>query len=341
MMKLITFVIPCYNSAEYIGKCIESLLPGGDRIEIILVDDGSTDETASICDEYSERHSELIRTIHQENSGHGGAINTGLRYATGRYFKIVDSDDWVNTDALNQVLTQLEAFQRMEIAPDLLITNYVYEDRLNDTQKPMRYTNVLPQNRVFSWDDMGKFRISQYLLMHSVCYRTQLLRDCGIELPKHTYYVDNLFVYQPLPAVKHIYYLNVDFYRYLIGREGQSINQAVMVRRVDQQIKITKLMIQSRNLGEIKKSQPKLARYMLSYLSMMMTISSLLLIIGGAGKYKTQKKELWLYLRQMNPSVSYRIRYRSLYATTVVPGYFGNALVLLIYHVARKIYHFN
>ena len=81
-------------------------------------------------------------------------------------------------------------------------------------------TTTCSPNKVFGWEQIGRFRPSQYLLMHSVIYRTQLLRDCGLELPKHTFYVDNIFVYQPLPGGKNIYYLDVDLYRYFIGRSG-------------------------------------------------------------------------------------------------------------------------
>ena len=92
-MKLLTFAIPCYNSEAYMEKCIESLLPGGDDVEILIVDDGSHDRTAEIADAYEKKYLGIIRAIHQENGGHGEAVNTGIRNATGLYFKVVDSDD--------------------------------------------------------------------------------------------------------------------------------------------------------------------------------------------------------------------------------------------------------
>ena len=98
-MKLLTFAIPCYNSEAYMEKCIESLLPGGDDVEILIVDDGSHDRTAEIADAYEKKYPGIIRAIHQENGGHGEAVNAGIRNATGLYFKVVDSDDWVALDA--------------------------------------------------------------------------------------------------------------------------------------------------------------------------------------------------------------------------------------------------
>ena len=217
-MKLLSIAVPCYNSQDYMRHCVETLLPGGDEVEILVVDDGSKDDTAAIADELEAKYPGVVRAIHQENGGHGAAVMAGLKNATGLYFKVVDSDDWLDEAALKAVLDKLRAFAGAEQPLDLFIANYVYEHVEDNTQKVMKYTNVFPEGRVFTWNEIGRFRPSQYLLMHSVIYRTQLLRDCGLELPKHTFYVDNIFVYQPLPSVKNIYYLDVDLYRYFIGR---------------------------------------------------------------------------------------------------------------------------
>lgn len=98
-MKLLSVAIPCYNSEAYMSKCINSLLIGGEEVEIIIVDDGSSDRTAEIADDYAEKYPTIVKAIHQENGGHGQAVNTGIKNATGLYFKVVDSDDWVNQDA--------------------------------------------------------------------------------------------------------------------------------------------------------------------------------------------------------------------------------------------------
>ena len=211
----------------------------------------------------------------------------------------------------------------------------------DNTQKVMKYTNVFPEGRVFTWNEIGRFRPSQYLLMHSVIYRTEMLRACQLELPKHTFYVDNIFVYQPLPAVKSIYYMDVDLYRYFIGRADQSVNEKVMVTRVDQQVRVTKLMIDSHNLKQLYQTQRKLARYMTSYLSMMMTISSIFLIIDGSPAALGKKTELWEYLRTSNPELYHKLKYRSLSFVGNIPGYQGRKLSVKLYRLARKIYKFN
>ena len=340
-MKLLTFAVPCYNSQAYMEHCVETLLEGGDDVEIILVDDGSKDDTGAIADRYAAQYPDIVRVVHQENGGHGEGVNQGLRRAQGLYYKVVDSDDWADVDALRKVIAKLREFSQMEQPVDMLVCNYVYEHVEDQTQKVMRYTNVFPQNRVFTWDEIGRFRPSQYLLMHSVFYRTQLLRGCGLELPKHTFYVDNIFVYQPLPFVKTLYYMDLDFYRYFIGRADQSVNEQVMVKRVDQQLRVTRIMIDSHNLRSVAAQHRRLSRYMFNYLSMMMTISSIFLIIDGSPAALGKKTELWEYLRTSNPELYHKLKYRSLSFVGNIPGYQGRKLSVKLYRLARKIYKFN
>ena len=340
--KLITFAVPCYNSAAYMRHCIETLLSAGEQAEIILVDDGSTkDDTPAICDEYAAKYPTIVKAIHQENGGHGEGVNQGIRNATGLYYKVVDSDDWLDEAALRTVLAKLNTLTARGTAPDLMICNYVYEHVEDNTSHTVRYTNVFPQNRLFSWTHVGHFRPDQNLLMHSVMYRTQVLRDCGMVLPKHTFYVDNIFVYQPLPYVKRIYYMDIDLYRYFIGRADQSVNEQVMVKRVDQQLRVTRQMIESHDLHRLHQEQPKLARYMSGYLSMMMTVSSIFLILDGSPEALGKKTELWEYLRSKDVGLYHKFKYRSLSFVGNIPGYQGRKLSVKLYRLARKIYKFN
>ena len=342
MEKLITFAVPCYNSAAYMDHCVQTLLEGGEDIEIILVDDGSTkDDTPAICDRYAQEYPEIVRVIHQPNGGHGEGVNQGIRNARGVYYKVVDSDDWVDVEALHKALDKLRQFVRDRKLVDMLVCNYVYEHVEDGTQRVMHYRNVFPRNRVFGWDQIGRFRPSQYLLMHSVIYRTQLLRDCGLELPKHTFYVDNIFVYQPLPMVKNIYYLDVDLYRYFIGRSDQSVNEKVMVTRVDQQLRVTYHMIDAHDLHQVGAQSKRLSRYMFNYLSMMMAISSIFLTIDNSPEALGKKTQLWEYLRRKDQGIYHKMKYRAVSAVTNFPGYQGRKLSVRLYRLARKIYKFN
>lgn len=339
-MKIITFAIPCYNSAAYMEHCIETLLPGGDDVEIIIVNDGSSDDTGKIADDYASRYPGIVKAIHQENGGHGEGVNTGLKNASGLYYKVVDSDDWLDVPGMMKVLSVLKELCMKGTGPDMMVCNYVYEHSVDNTRHTVSYRNVFPQNRILGWDNMGSFRPSQYLLMHSVIYRTELLRECGLVLPKHTFYVDNLFVYMPLPYVKTLYYMDIDLYRYFIGREDQSVNEQVMLKRIDQQLYVNKLMIDSCDTLE-KLPSRRLSSYMVSYLSMMMTISSVFLQIAATKEALQKKSDLWSYLKQTNTRIYYRLRYRFLGTITNLPGKAARRMTIHLYRLTRKIYKFN
>ena len=337
-MKLLSIAIPCYNSEAYMEKCIESLLKGGEEVEILVVNDGSSDRTAEIADAYAEKYPTIIKAIHQENGGHGEAVNAGIRNATGLYFKVVDSDDWVNEEAYKQILKTLEELTRGPKTLDMLISNFVYEKQGASRKKVMQYRHCLPVNEIFGWDSVHMSK-GKYLLMHSIIYRTKLLHECGLELPKHTFYVDNIYVYKPLPSVKTLYYMDVDFYRYFIGREDQSVNEKVMISRIDQQLFVTKKMISMYELRLL--GSKKLRKYMVNYLAIMMTVSSILCIRSKKKENFEKKKELWAYLKKKDYRTYMKIRYGILGQTMNLPGRSGRRVSSLAYTVARRLIGFN
>ena len=338
-MKLITFTVPSYNSAAYMHKCIDSLLKGGDEVEILIIDDGSKDETGAIADRYEAEHPGICRAIHQENGGHGEGINQGLRHATGRFFKVVDSDDWVNEAALKRVLDTIRGMEGEEA--DLIVCNYVYEYADGSPTKTICYKNVFPDGKIVSWDETHRFSPSQYLTLHSAIYRTEILHQCGRVLPKHIFYEDNLFVYDPLPLTKKVCYLNVDFYRYLIGREGQSVAEATMVKRWSHQMLITKEVFAAHDLAKIKKENPKLARYMYQEVVLMVSIGSIFTRLNRTDEAEEEVKKMWAYMRSVNPALARRIRYASIATFVNFPGKIGRSVSIFFYHLAHKVVAFN
>lgn len=339
-MKLLSIAIPCYNSEDYMRNCIESLLPGGEEVEIIIVDDGSTkDRTAEIADEYAANYPGIVKAVHQENGGHGEAVNTGLKNATGLYFKVVDSDDWVDPESYQKVLAKLAELVHEGDPVDMMICNYVYEKQGAKRKKTVRYTTAFPQDQIFTWSDVKHFHLGQYILMHSVIYRTRMLQNCGLELPKHTFYVDNIFVYYPLPYVKTLYYMDVDLYRYFIGRADQSVNEQVMIGRVDQQIRVNKIMIDQYDLRAIQ--NPKLRKYMISYLDIMMTVSSIMLIRSGTEESLQKKKDLWQYLKKKDAGLFYKLYFGIFGRAMNLPGKGGRKVSVIAYKLANKVMGFN
>ena len=338
-MKILSIAVPCYNSQDYMEHCIESLLVGGEDVEILIVDDGSKDATAEIADNYAKKYPTIVKALHQENGGHGEAVNTGIKNASGIYFKVVDSDDWVDADAYRQILAKLQELTGGETTLDMFISNFVYEKQGARRKKVMKYTLELPQDRIFSWNDVLLMPKGKYLLMHSVIYRTKLLRECGLKLPKHTFYVDNIFVYQPLPHVKKMYYMDVDFYRYFIGRADQSVNEKVMIGRIDQQIKVNKIMVDEYDLYSIQNR--KLRGIMFNYLEIITVISTVMCLRSGSEENLEKKRELWSYIKNKDIRLFHHLRNGILGQTMNVPGKGGRKFSVAAYKLTQKIVGFN
>ncbi len=323
-------------------KCIDSLLVGGEDVEILIVDDGSTDRTGAVADEYAAMYPSIVKAIHKENGGHGSAVNAGLEHASGLYFKVVDSDDWVKESAYHKILDVLRDITMGDSTLDMLISNFVYEKEGEARHKVMKYRHALPQDRIFTWNEVRHFHKGQYILMHSVIFRTRLLKECGLKLPEHTFYVDNIFVFEPLPFVRNMYYLDVNFYRYYIGREGQSVNEEVMISRVDQQIKVNKIMVDylADHMDKIN-ARRKLKKYMVNYLEIITVISSILLIRSGTEENLEKKQELWKYIKKKDAGLYIRLRYGVLGNSMNLPGKSGRKISVEGYKICRRFYKFN
>ena len=343
-MKLLTICVPCYNSEAYMSKCIDSLLVGGDDVEILIVDDGSRDRTAEIADKYQALNPNIIRVIHKENGGHGSAVNTGIDNATGVFFKVVDSDDTLKESAYKKVLKTLHDLNGGTPQLDMLLCNYVYDKEGEARHKVIQYRRTLPVNRMFTWEEVGHFFKGHYILMHSVIFRTKLLRESGLRLPEHCFYVDNIYVFNPLPYVKNMYYLDINLYYYYIGRVDQSVNQKVMISRIDQQIRVTKLMV---DYYTAKENQPlinaheKLRKYMYHYLEIIMTVSSVLAILSNTPEDLAKKDELWKYVRQKDYFLFLKLRSGIFGISMNLPGRGGRALTTEAYKIARHFFNFN
>ncbi|MGC6553193.1 hypothetical protein ACPC58_08080 [Streptococcus sp. VTCC 12905] len=177
------------------------------------------------------------------------------------------------------------------------------------------------------------------MMMNSLIYRTELLREVGLVLPEHTFYVDNIFVFTPLQAVKTMYYLPVDFYRYFIGRNDQSVNESVMIKRIDQQLKVNRILADDLDLEAI--DNPDLRSYLLNHVEITTIISCALLNRAGTAEHMMKKQELWHYIRDNNPSLFKIVRKGLLGQLTNLYGYPGRKISNAVYKIAKRIYGFN
>ena len=332
-MKLLTVTVPCYNSQDYMETCIDSLLTGGDRVEIIIIDDGSKDRTGAIADAYAEKYPGIVRVIHQENGGHGEGINQGLRHATGKYFKVVDSDDCVSGDfpAFLDRLAQSGA--------DLFVTNYYYTHTDGVGDRSIHYKNALPVGRLLTWQDTRPFRMHQLLTLHSCTFRTELMRKWGEELPRHVFYEDNLMVCQTLPFVQTLYYMDRDLYRYTIGRAGQSVQSDICMRRYQHQLLVAERCFSCCRLDDIQ--APMLQKYMKHELFMMFGIGILFTRLNRSAEADGNLEKMWDACKEFDPKWGNYFRYRTVLRFVCIPGKFGQRFANFIYHLANKVVRFN
>jgi glycosyltransferase involved in cell wall biosynthesis len=318
-------------------KCIDSLLVGGEQVEIIIIDDGSKDRTGAIADAYAQKYPSIVRVIHQENGGHGEGINQGLKHATGTYFKVVDSDDTLSGDfpAFLKALADCEA----KGGVDLAVTNYYYVHTDGIGDRPMNYSNVLPKNKIFSWEDTKKFGPDQMLTIHSCTFRTEAMRKWPQELPKHVFYEDNLMVYQSLPYVQKMFYFDADLYRYWIGRPDQSVQRDVMTKRYTHQLLVTERCFTSYHLDDVK--QPKLKKYLVHDLFLMFGIGIIYARLHRTDEADANMEKMFESCAQYDEKWAKHFRYRTPLRLICLPGKGGRDFAEFVYKVCNKIVRYN
>ena len=223
-----------------------------------------------------------------------------------------------------------------------------------DTRNSIKLLNHFDiHTEMTSYHEYNKYDKAQYLigkmqegtnvaLITDAGSRILLLKQCGLKLPEHTFYVDNIYVFNPLPFVKTMYYLDVNFYYYYIGREDQSVNQKIMLSRIDQQIRVNKLMVDYyvENYGMIR-SQRERHKYMFNYLEIITAISSVLLITEDTPENLAKRKELLDYIKEKNYLLYLKIRYSIEGTYIYLPGKGGRKITLAGYKLLQKIFHFN
>lgn len=220
MEKLLTIVIPSYNTEKYIDYCLPSFFiePILNEIEILIINDGSSDKTLEIAKNYQKKFPSTIRVIDKPNGGHGSVINRGIQEATGKYFKIVDGDDWVN----KQGLTNLIEYLRLADV-DMIVNPYIKVNDKNGKQKKVRekYFDKYNSEKIYQFDSL---ELNNVIPMHEITYKTSLLKNNHIEVDEGIFYVDAEYILYPIKYIKTIAFLNSYLYMYRINSNTQSIN---------------------------------------------------------------------------------------------------------------------
>ena len=317
-MKYITFTIPSYNSQDYMRHVIDNLVAVGEDIEVIIVNDGSKDDTGKIAEEYQAKYPNIVKAINKENGGHGSGVMTGINNASGIFYKVVDSDDWVNTEDVIDMLNLVKKHMEEGLDIDLYITNYVYEHASDGSKFVMHYRKCLPIDKAFTWEKMKHVKLETVFLMHSLMYRLEKLKASKMELPNHTFYVDDIYAYVPLPFMDKIFYHDLDFYHYFIGRADQSVNYSIMCKRYEQQMRVFKIMFTAYTLEQLKKFPKPLYKYMFHFLMIIGAIT-IMTTLGTKEDKEIRRqayKEYWKDLKSIDVKL-----FRKFCRTT--PGFLG------------------
>lgn len=225
--KILAIGIPSYNGEPYLDRCIPTFIDEriNDKIEVIIVNDGSKDNTQQIAEKYKELYPSTVKVINKENGGHGSAVNAALYSTNAKYYKVVDCDDWVDTDELVKLVDFLES-------NDVDIVSNSYNQVNMQTGYSEKIGNYGYEfGKIYNFEDININ--DMYLSIHSTTYKTSILKENNIKLQEKTFYVDVEYQLLPIPYIKTIAFLDGCAYKYMVGNINQSINIQNFVNRYD------------------------------------------------------------------------------------------------------------
>ena len=310
MDKILTISVAAYNSEGWLSRCLDSFIINEvmDKLEVIVVNDGSTDGTHDIASDYCGRYPDLFRLIDKENGGHGSTINTSLKAANGKYYKLVDSDDWVEKDGLIKLVHALE-----KTDADLVL-NPFYEVGTDPVSKKMctcleksRYNGIVPGEAV----PLSKVADGIDLLMHGMTYRTDRLKKNNVKIDEHCLYVDTEFTVLNFFGVSNVLILEEPVYDYLNGTEVQSMNMKNVFRHIDEMMKVM-IRLEKAYTDRLDKNDEANSRVIYRLLSIKVP-GTYRYILSMDDKKLSRRKLISFDRVQMN-------RYRSLYDAMLKDG---------------------
>ena len=256
MNKILTIVIPTYNMEKFLDRCLTSLIIDDDALmnllEVIIVIDGSTDNSSKIAHTYERLYPQSFRVIDKENGNYGSCVNRGLEEAEGKYIKILDADDYFETREFAKMLQRLKGVQVDIVLSDYTIVNPTGEFSsnkfdLNDNEIIELSNYVDSVEKIRTW------------LMCNLTIRTQMMRDLLYHQTEGISYTDTEWSYFPLYKAKWVQYFRLNVYQYFYGREGQTMNMKSLEKGMPQMAKVSQRLINEyvsfdkRNLSYVQK----------------------------------------------------------------------------------------
>lgn len=231
MSKVLSICVPSYNMEKYLNRCIDSMIIPDvlDKLEIIIVNDGSTDSTLSIANKYKEDYPQSVVVIDKPNGHYGSCVNASLKVATGKYFRIVDADDWVDSNALVTFINKLETIDVDCVCTKRTVHNF-NENKLIEDISDIKFEGCLDLNRDI-------FPV-QFLRMHNLTFSISLLRRINYTQTEGICYTDTEYTYTPLSCSHNMAMVDVSLYQYFVGRGDQSMSQDVLKKNMDHLVRV-------------------------------------------------------------------------------------------------------
>lgn len=291
--KILSISVAAYNLGELIKKNLDSFLKCKNKelLEIIVTNDGSIDNTKEIVEEYVNKYPAIIKLINQENKGAGSTVNSGIKNATAKYFKMVDGDDWINSKDLDLLIEEL-----INIDYDMVLTNYeIYSNYDKKIISKKTFPDIIP-NKKYSID---KIPFDTKLSMHNIIYKTSLLQKNNVILD-NGFYTDQEYMTFPLKYVKNVIYYDLDIYVYMIGRDGQSVDINSFKKHIDMHklvlVNMLKFYIQNKNISAAKLIKKQIILMAKNHLN--------ILLCFKMDKYQIKKiKQYCLYLKNCDKEI--------------------------------------
>lgn len=236
MEKIITFSVAAYNIEQYIDKLMNSFINSSvmEEIEIIIVNDGSKDKTSEIAQNYVNKYPETVKLINKDNGGHGSTINCGIEEAKGKYFKAIDGDDWVDTNALNFLVNKLNT-----IDADVVLTDY--KKCFFDGSEEKFSFSKLADGHIYIFSEIA-LEVG-WMKYHNTIFKTSILQQNNIRLDEHCFYVDTEFMAFVVPYINSVAYFNQYLYCYRLGRDGQSVTPQSRIAHIENSYRVAMVLL--------------------------------------------------------------------------------------------------
>lgn len=323
--KVLSVVVPTYNMEAYLPHCLDSVtredMPN--TLEVIVVNDGSKDRSLEIAKQYQEKRPDIIQIIDKPNGHYGSCINEALKVATGKYFRPLDADDWFDTDALITLLNKLSS-----ISVDLILTK---SNQVSKTGTKTIGTSLIPEKR-YSKKSISLLvkQKSSSCTMHTMTYKTSILKNSNLKLSEGICYTDIEYVVQPFPFVTSFLFFDLCLYQYTWGREGQSMERKAFISNRFHKYQICKSFLNCKRYSKNSFTYKKIYEELVSY------FYTILFLRPANNDDDESLKEIDFLAKEFSTIIAIKV-YCRLLLTPILWKFTG--IHFLFYEKIKKIYH--